>query len=116
MATKPCPYCKEEIQAEGKRGTFVGVRPNGAQLGEIAGLIDDGTLRVEIDTVYPLADAAKAHEASDKEKVRFTMMLRMRGLLRKDVRLVFDASNMPAFNRPFFAGLRAIGRSSPFTV
>ncbi|MAF49355.1 MAG: NADP-dependent oxidoreductase [Rhodospirillales bacterium] len=73
------PVPEEEIQAEGKRGTFVGVRPNGAQLGEIAGLIDDGTLRVEIDTVYPLADAAKAHQQVEARHARGKVVLRVAG-------------------------------------
>ena len=38
------------------------VRSNGAQLAELARLLDQGAIRVAIDSVYPLADAAKAHE------------------------------------------------------
>ncbi|KAA0595345.1 NADP-dependent oxidoreductase [Azospirillum lipoferum] len=38
------------------------VRSNGAQLTEIASLLDDGTIRIAIDSVFPLADARQAHE------------------------------------------------------
>lgn len=37
--------------------------PNGAQLREIARLVDDGTLRPEVSAVYPLADAREAFMA-----------------------------------------------------
>ncbi|WP_287459753.1 NADP-dependent oxidoreductase [Sphingomonas sp.] len=38
------------------------VNSNGPQLAEIAPLLDNGTIRVMIDSVFPLADARKAHE------------------------------------------------------
>ena len=38
------------------------VRSNGRQLAEIAPLLSDGTIRVVIDSTYPLADTRKAHE------------------------------------------------------
>lgn len=37
------------------------VRSNGAQLEEVGHLLDDATIRVAIDSVFPLADARKAH-------------------------------------------------------
>jgi NADPH:quinone reductase-like Zn-dependent oxidoreductase len=37
------------------------VRSNGAQLAELGRLFDAGTLRVAIDSTFPLADASKAH-------------------------------------------------------
>ncbi|CAN5203593.1 NADP-dependent oxidoreductase [soil metagenome] len=38
------------------------VRSNGAQLAELAALLDDGTIRVAIDSRFALADASQAHE------------------------------------------------------
>ncbi|MBI1686764.1 NADP-dependent oxidoreductase [Caulobacter hibisci] len=38
------------------------VRSNGAQLAQAGRLLDDGTIRVVVDSVFPLAQAAKAHE------------------------------------------------------
>ncbi len=38
------------------------VRSSGTQLNEAASLLADGTFRVVVDSVFPLAEAAKAHE------------------------------------------------------
>ncbi len=38
------------------------VRSSGAQLAEVARLLDDGSIRVVLDSVFSLADARKAHE------------------------------------------------------
>lgn len=38
------------------------VNSHGGQLAEIAQLLSDGTIRVEIDSIFPLAEARKAHE------------------------------------------------------
>lgn len=38
------------------------VRSNGDQLAELGRLLDNGTVRVAIDSTFPLADARKAHE------------------------------------------------------
>lgn len=38
------------------------VRSNGSQLAELGRLLDDGTVRVAIDSMFPLAHARKAHE------------------------------------------------------
>lgn len=38
------------------------VRSSGAQLKEVGRLLDDGSIRVVVDSTYPLADARKAHE------------------------------------------------------
>jgi len=48
-----------------KRGVTVSstqVRSNGAQLAELGRLLDAGTVRVAIDSTFPLADAQAAHE------------------------------------------------------
>ena len=37
------------------------VRPNGAQIREIASLMESGALKVHVDAVYSLADIAQAH-------------------------------------------------------
>jgi NADPH:quinone reductase-like Zn-dependent oxidoreductase len=38
------------------------VNSNGRQLAEVAPLLSDGTIRVVIDSTFPLAEARKAHE------------------------------------------------------
>jgi NADPH:quinone reductase-like Zn-dependent oxidoreductase len=48
-----------------KRGITVSstqVRSSGTQLTELAPLLDEGTIRVILDSSYPLADARRAHE------------------------------------------------------
>lgn len=53
------------------------VHSDGAQLGRLARLIDDGRVRVGIDSVFALADAAKAHERAERGHVRGKIVLRV---------------------------------------
>ncbi|MBU3868132.1 NADP-dependent oxidoreductase [Streptomyces sp. 4503] len=52
----------EENARLGVTVTAAQVRSNGAQLAEIGRLLADGTIRVAIDSTFPLADARAAHE------------------------------------------------------
>jgi NADPH:quinone reductase-like Zn-dependent oxidoreductase len=52
----------EEAQKLGVNISATQVRSNGAQLAELSRLLDAGTVRVAIDSTFPLADARKAHE------------------------------------------------------
>jgi NADPH:quinone reductase-like Zn-dependent oxidoreductase len=52
----------EEAEKLGATVSATQVRSNGPQLAKISRLLDDGTIRVAIDTTYSLADARKAHE------------------------------------------------------
>ena len=60
----PPPTDRSDIRAVG----FVR-DPNGAQLREIARLVDDGTLRPEVGAVYPLADAREAFMAKSTKHI-----------------------------------------------
>jgi NADPH:quinone reductase-like Zn-dependent oxidoreductase len=51
---------------------------NPAQLAEIAGLIDAGTIRPIVAQVFPLAEAAQAHMALDAGNTRGKLVLRVR--------------------------------------
>jgi NADPH:quinone reductase-like Zn-dependent oxidoreductase len=51
------------------------VRSNGAQLFELARLIEDGTIRVVLDSVYPLADARSAHERAAQGHIQGKIVL-----------------------------------------
>ena len=51
------------------------VSPNGAQLREIAALIDSGRLRSSVAAVFPLAEAGKAHEQSATGHTRGKLVL-----------------------------------------
>ena len=51
------------------------VRSNGAQLEELAHLLDAGTIRVGIDSTFPLADARKAHERAAHGSIQGKIVL-----------------------------------------
>lgn len=51
------------------------VRSNGAQLAQLAGLLDDGTIRVVIDSTYPLAEARQAHERAARGNIQGKLVL-----------------------------------------
>ncbi|MBU8916043.1 NADP-dependent oxidoreductase [Bacillus sp. FJAT-29953] len=52
----------EEAAKLGVTLSMTQVRSNGPQLAELGRLLDAGTVRVAIDSTFPLADARKAHE------------------------------------------------------
>jgi len=52
----------EEATKRGITVSMTQVRSNGRQLAELGRLLDAGTIRVAIDSTFPLADARKAHE------------------------------------------------------
>ena len=51
------------------------VRSNGPQLAEVGALLDTGTLRVVIDSTYPLAEAWQAHERAAAGHIRGKIVL-----------------------------------------
>ncbi|MFE8937966.1 NADP-dependent oxidoreductase [Streptomyces sp. NPDC007872] len=55
-------FDEEENARLGITVTGTQVRANGAQLAELAALVDTGVLRVAVDSVHPLAQARAAHE------------------------------------------------------
>lgn len=62
----------------GKRGVTVSstqVRSSGAQLAELGNLLDSGTIRVVIDSTYPLADAGRAHERASRGNIQGKLVL-----------------------------------------
>ena len=54
------------------------VRSNGPQLAQLARLLDAGTIRVAIDTTYPLAEAGKAHQRAAEGHLRGKIVLTVR--------------------------------------
>ena len=56
---------------------FCFVQPNAAQLSEIAALLDAGHIKVVIDSVFPLAQAALAHERSESGRARGKIVLQV---------------------------------------
>jgi NADPH:quinone reductase-like Zn-dependent oxidoreductase len=51
------------------------VRSNGPQLAELGRLLDAGTLRVAIDSTFPLADARAAHERAARGHIQGKIVL-----------------------------------------
>src|SRR5438270_6029885 len=58
------PPSEEKAKELGVRATLLGAQPNGAQLAEIAKIIDSGNLAPVIDRILPLSEARRAHELS----------------------------------------------------
>lgn len=52
------------------------VRSHGAQLAEIGRLLDDGTIRVVIDSEFPLAEASAAHQRASQGSIQGKIVLR----------------------------------------
>lgn len=65
----------EEAEKLGVTVSATQVRSNGSQLAELAHLLDDGTIRVVLDSTYPLADARKAHERAAKGHIQGKIVL-----------------------------------------
>ncbi|MGR6920462.1 NADP-dependent oxidoreductase [[Actinomadura] parvosata] len=59
----------------GVRATGILVEPDGAALARIAELIDKGELDVEVEDVFPLADAAEAHRRGEQGRNRGKIVL-----------------------------------------
>ena len=51
------------------------VHSDGAQMAQLAALADAGRLRVGLDSVFPLADAAKAHERAEHGHIQGKIVL-----------------------------------------
>jgi NADPH:quinone reductase-like Zn-dependent oxidoreductase len=65
----------EEAAKLGITISMTQVRSNGPQLAELGRLLDAGTVRVAIDSTFPLADARKAHERAASGHTRGKIVL-----------------------------------------
>jgi NADPH:quinone reductase-like Zn-dependent oxidoreductase len=72
VAAAPAP---EDAAARGVRVGRVGVRPNAAQLSQIAELVDTGRVRAPLERVLPLSEARRAQELSRAGHVRGKIVL-----------------------------------------
>src|SRR6202030_1339348 len=72
------PPSDEKAKELGVRAAFVASHPSGAQLAEIAKIIDSGKLAPVIDRILPLSEARRAHELSQSGHVRGKIVLRVK--------------------------------------
>ncbi|MEU0842041.1 NADP-dependent oxidoreductase [Streptomyces sp. NPDC005962] len=71
----PGEYDDEETAKLGVTVSLTQVRSNGAQLAELGRLLDTGTVRVAIDSTFPLADARAAHERAARGHIQGKIVL-----------------------------------------
>lgn len=68
-----------EAAARGVSVSMTQVRSNGAQLAELAGELDDGTITVALDSTFGLADARDAHARAERGHLRGKIALSVIG-------------------------------------
>jgi len=71
------PPSEKKAEELGVRATMLGAQPNGAQLEEIAKIIDSGRLVPVIDRILPLSEARRAHELSQSGHTPGKIVLRI---------------------------------------
>ncbi|MEP7097780.1 MAG: NADP-dependent oxidoreductase [Dokdonella sp.] len=67
----------EEAEKLGVTVSATQVRSSGAQLEELGRLLDDGTIRVAIDSTFPLAEVRKAHERAAHGHIQGKIVLKV---------------------------------------
>jgi NADPH:quinone reductase-like Zn-dependent oxidoreductase len=68
----------DEIAAKhGIKVGFVFIQPDGAQLKELATLIDDGKVTVAVDSVFPLKDVAAAQDKSATNRAKGKIVIQV---------------------------------------
>ena len=72
------PPSEEKAKELGVRAAIIGAQPNGAQLAEIAKIIDSGKLAPVIDRIFPLIEARRAHQLSQSGHTHGKIALRVR--------------------------------------
>jgi NADPH:quinone reductase-like Zn-dependent oxidoreductase len=73
------PPNPERLKARGVRGLVFLVQPDGSELGLIGKMIDEGRIKPHVSGVFPLAEVAKAHEASQGGRTRGKIVLDVTG-------------------------------------
>jgi len=69
------PQLSAAADLAGVRTSAFLVEPDAPALTRIAGLIDAGEVRVEVEAVFPLAQAAQAHERGESSRTRGKLVL-----------------------------------------
>ncbi len=79
LVTTVAPIPSDKGAPPGVKGVFFIVKPSRQQLTEIARLIDEGHVRPEVDTVFPLERAREAFEKGLSRHVRGKLVLQVVG-------------------------------------
>ena len=74
------PELAAAADAAGVRATPFLVEPDGAALTRLAELIDAGTIRVEVEEVFPLGEVARAHTCGQANRTRGKLVLHVASL------------------------------------
>src|SRR6184192_1042098 len=77
IATLVARLDQAELDKHGIRGASIAVKPNGAQLAEIAKLIDQKKIKPIVSEVLPLTDAVKAQEQAATHHTRGKIVLKV---------------------------------------
>ncbi|MBW4581726.1 MAG: NADP-dependent oxidoreductase [Tildeniella nuda ZEHNDER 1965/U140] len=77
LVTSAQPPSAEKAQAFGVEAAFVFCKSNAQQLVEINNLIDEGKLKIHIETVLPIAEVKKAHQLSQSGRTRGKIVLQV---------------------------------------
>jgi NADPH:quinone reductase-like Zn-dependent oxidoreductase len=72
------PPSPEKAAAQGAQGVMMRQKPSGEQLSKIADLVVSGKIKVNVETVLPLAEARKAQELSQKGHAGGKIVLEVR--------------------------------------
>ncbi|WP_028954250.1 NADP-dependent oxidoreductase [Synechocystis sp. PCC 7509] len=67
----------EKARESGVEAAFVFCKPNAGQLAEINRLIEEGKLKIHIETVLPLTEVKKAHQLSQSGRSRGKIVLQV---------------------------------------
>lgn len=65
----------DDAAARGVTVSMTQVRSNGAQLEQLGRLLDDGTVRIAIDSSFPLPEAGRAHARAEEGHIRGKIVL-----------------------------------------
>jgi NADPH:quinone reductase-like Zn-dependent oxidoreductase len=68
---------EEKAKEFGIKAARVFCKPSAQQLAEINHLIDEGKLKIHIETVLPLTEVKKAHQLSESGRTRGTIVLQV---------------------------------------
>ena len=77
LVAAPGPPSEEKAKEFGVEAAWVFCKPNAQQLAEINRLIDEGKLKIHIETVLPLTEVKKAHQLSQSGRTRGKIVLQV---------------------------------------